>query len=99
MNTDGQTQTLALTSNWLDSDTNGAATTSNHTGFLTGSYQYYPYTCNWWTYPVYVQSPERPIKLTLSEIDRLRKAAKADKALKSILAKFTEQIEITVDFE
>ena len=52
-----------------------------------------------WAYPVYVSSPTRPIKLTLSEIDRLRKAAKADDKLKTILAKFTSQIEITVDFE
>jgi hypothetical protein len=52
-----------------------------------------------WSYPVYVTSPSRPIKLKLSEIERLRKAARADKALKDILAKFTHQIEITVDFD
>jgi hypothetical protein len=44
-------------------------------------------------------SPARPIKLTLSEVERLRKAAKADPKVKEILAKFTSQIEITVDFE
>jgi hypothetical protein len=35
----------------------------------------------------------------MSEIERLRKAAKADEKLKAILQKFTAQIEITVDFE
>lgn len=52
-----------------------------------------------WTYPVYVDSPARPIKLALSEVERLRKTAKADPKLKEILMKFTSQIEITVDFE
>ena len=55
---------------------------------------YYPYY-----YPVYQALPSRPIKLALSEIERLRKAARADEKLKSILAKFTDLIEITVDFE
>lgn len=106
---------LALNQNWLDNANiqsgasmqnaqcvGGAITDSSYgAGYgLTGGcvpsygYQYYG-----WTYPVYVNTVARPIKLTLSDIDRLRKAAKADKALKAILAKFTDQIEITVDFE
>jgi hypothetical protein len=35
----------------------------------------------------------------MSEVERLRRAAKADDKLKAILQKFTGQIEITVDFE
>lgn len=97
---------LALNQNWLDNATGGsvqaqcvggAVTYGGSAGSgLTGScVPYYSY----WTYPVYVNTVARPIKLALSEIDRLRKAAKADKALKAILAKFTDQIEIIVDFE
>lgn len=63
--------------------------------------QWYPtgYIYPYWSYPVYISSPARPIKLTLSEVDRLRKAARTDAKLKAILSKFTDQIEITVDFE
>ena len=103
------TEMLALNKNWLDELQSGGLSqnpnmtlTMNITDQLSvtsGCYQtgqtwYYP-----WTHPVYITSPLRPIKLTLSEIDRLRKAAKADDKLKAILAKFTNQIEITVDFE
>jgi hypothetical protein len=58
------------------------------------------YTNYWWPYyPVYTTSPARPIKLKMSEVERLRKAAKDDPKLKAILNKFTEQIEIEVDFD
>lgn len=97
---------VALNSNWLDTQTvanvtNACITTGDYVPIQTtltiGGTYYWPY--QQWSYPVYVSSPSRPIKLTLSEIERLRKAARADKALKSILSKFTDQIEITVDFE
>jgi len=54
---------------------------------------------NPWTYPVYISSPSRPIKLTLREVDRLRQAAQTDAALKAILEKFTPQIEVAISFE
>lgn len=52
-------------------------------------------------YPSYTYVSSYPIKvrLALSEIERLRKAAKADDKIKAILAKFTNHIEIAVDFE
>lgn len=55
-----------------------------------------------WTYPittsnwVYAHPPK--IRLTLTEVQRLRKAAKKDEALKETLRKFTPHIEIEVDF-
>lgn len=96
---------MACNSAWLDqvqttlTTTNGAAgggAASNTTDYYCQSFQtvYWPYY-----YPVYQTSPARPIKLTLSEVERLRKAAKADDKLKAILSKFTGQIEITVDFD
>lgn len=66
----------------------GSYTSSN---CLTG--QYYP---NWYYYTT--PSLAR-IRLTLSEVDRLRKAAKADAKIKAILSKFTHVIELVVDFE
>ena len=96
---DTQTITgLAVNSSWLDSEmmTAGDVTSNSMTlGSVTFGYQY-PY----WTYPVYVSSPAaRPIRLTMSEIEKLRKVARADKAVRDILEKFTNLIEITVDLK
>ena len=86
--------TMAATSGWLDSNAGGAATTGG-CGSLSSItvWQFWPYY-----YPVY-ESPARPIKLTLADVERLRKAAKADEKLKAILQKFTNLIEITVAFD
>lgn len=84
---------MALTDTWLDA----TAVTLTTGGYMPTSNLVWP-PCQTLVYSTY-PSPARPIKLTLSEIDRLRKSARADKALKAILAKFTDQIEITVDFE
>lgn len=91
-----------LAEQWLncaDSDSVGMTTTgliqqlsTTNCNCLTN--YYYPYT-----YTTYVTEPARPIKLTLLEIERLRKAAKADEALKAILKRFTSQIEVIVDLE
>ena len=85
-------QTLACNANWLDNNT---ATTTVSGCFDSGSNNLY-----WtgWTYPVYYPTPSRPIKLGMSEVDYLRRLARSDDKLKSILKKFTDQIEITVDF-
>ncbi len=64
-------------------------------GNVGNCYHSYPLTTYMPTYTFY--EPAKPIKLTLAEVDRLRKAAKADTALKSILQKFTSQIEIIVE--
>lgn len=50
----------------------------------------------WYCYPV---TDHRPIKLGLSEVEKLRSAAKRDAKLKKILEKFTDQIEVVVDFK
>jgi hypothetical protein len=41
---------------------------------------------------------DRKITLKMSEIDKLRKAAKENKDLKDILNKFTPLIEVEIDF-
>ena len=76
----------ALTNDWL----NGNVTNTSLT-----------YT-NWWpwySYPIYVPAERRPIRLSLPEIEKLRAAARKDKAIRGILEKFTDHIEIAVDFE
>jgi hypothetical protein len=91
--------TLAVSNNWLDGDTtsSGVVTTmtSGGTGLCSGItyYKTYP-SYYYWTTPA-----PRPIRLAMSEVERLRKAAKADEKLKAILAKFTSQIEVIVDFD
>lgn len=96
----GGAATLALNNNWLDTVTAGGGVGSASAGHYQTSNCidnfYVPYTH--WSYPVYI-STARPIKLTLSEVDRLRKLARTDKALKSTLEKFTPLIEVTVDFD
>jgi hypothetical protein len=105
--TDNTIQALGLNSG-LASNTGGNGGGYGGLGTASGTIAYgsgtavYDSTCLWypsWSYPVYVTSPARPIKLTLSEIDKLRKMAKGDKAIQAILEKFTDQIEIAVDFK
>ncbi len=101
--------TLACSNNWLDAAPQAGMTNASHTGgttlavgqaFLGQSTNCIDYGYHHWPYyNLTVTSPARPIKLLLSEVERLRKAAKADEKLKAILQKFTSQIEITVDFE
>lgn len=95
--------TLAVTSEWLNA--NGSTAGSLVGGTTTNcNLPWNPTPVQWpyWGWPTYYYSysgPSRPIKLTLSEVERLRAAAKRDAKLKAILAKFTDLIEITVDFE
>jgi hypothetical protein len=98
---------IALSANWLDSAQNCTdqltggnlqSMTLTTTGYCQ-PYTNFPYYYNGYSYPVYIASPARPIKLTLSEVERLRKFAKADEKVKAILMKFTDLIEVTVDFE
>lgn len=94
----GQT-TLTLTNNWLDSTTtllNINAPLATSFGFPVSN-TWYPYIQP--TYSTWVYSRPEKITLKLSEIGRLRSAAKKDRALRSILEKFTGHIEIEVDFE
>lgn len=50
------------------------------------------------TQTITVEREVRPIKLSMSEVERLRVAAKKDKDLKATLEKFTAHIEVVVDF-
>jgi len=100
METSGGNSLMACNAEWLNTSvmlTNtgdgagGSITTSNCLDVTTGWYTpYYYHVCH--------TSPARPIKLTLTEIEVLRKLAKHHAKIKAILQKFTEQIEITVDF-
>lgn len=96
------TKAFGLADGWLNANmtaqVSGQTTWAGNLGTL-GHYGDYR-GCYWypWITPV-TTTTVRPIKLTLSEIERLRDAARADEKIKAILAKFTSQIEITVDFE
>jgi hypothetical protein len=46
----------------------------------------------------WINPDSRRIRLKLSEVERLREAAREDEALKAVLQKFTGHIEIEVDF-
>lgn len=96
--------TLTLTSNWLDASYQATATNASNIsvfsnancGYVWGDY-WYPY------YRPIIQTittvDHRPIRLTMSEVERLRVAAKKDKDLKATLEKFTDLIEVVVDFK
>src|SRR5512146_225287 len=98
---------VALNSQWLDSTlplqgtftAQGSSTLGiNTTNCVNTNLTYWPnYQPGIWWYPY--EGPARPIRLGLSEIARLKAAAKRDAKLKAILAKFTDLIEVAVDFE
>jgi hypothetical protein len=83
---------VGLNANWLDST---SATSNTVSGDCASSI----ITCApyWYSWPYYGVS--RPIKLGMSEVEYLRGMAKKNKKLRAILGKFTESIEIIVDFD
>ena len=96
------TKTLALHPDWLDG---GEVTVSADNALLSNGaqsvnlvsgnaidYGLDQYPTQW-----YYTTPTK-IRLTLTEVQKLRAAAKKDKALKEALRKFTPHIEIEVDF-
>jgi len=110
----GAATSLALNANWLDTGTaTGGFVPTTATGTVGQSLTIGDTFGGWsrnrryndynWVYPyqsVYVSpsSDPRPIKLTLTEVEHLRKRAKGDQKLRKTLQKFTDLIEITVDF-
>lgn len=103
-----QTQTFSVSENWLDTNTTNTAVGTtiypigDHVNTQVTVWPIVP--INPWYYPVpsyctVYSGPAKPIKLGLSEVERLRAAAKRDAKLKKILEKFTDLIEVTVDFE
>jgi hypothetical protein len=102
-----QSQTLALSNNWLDTSITPTATNASNTAIFNTSNSGYCYGDYWYPYyqPIYYPYPSvtltttaRPVKLTMREVERLRVAAKKDKELKTTLEKFTDHIEVIVDF-
>lgn len=95
--------TLALNTNWTTADvtvtnaSNSAALSNASYGYFWGSY-WYPYYSPLYVGPMVEYRDRRPIRLTMSEVERLRVAAKKDKQLRETLEKFTEHIEVIVDF-
>lgn len=95
-----QVQTLALSAGWLNdknpaNDSGGTLTTNYCAAYQSGT-AWYP---NTWYYTWPQTYTPRPIRLGLSEVEKLRQAAKRDAKLKAILEKFTDQIEVVVDFK
>jgi hypothetical protein len=101
------TTTLALSANWTTAPVT-LTNSGNAAVFNAGDYSinssptfgwcYHDY---WYPYyrPIVVEHQDhRPIRLTMSEVERLRVAAKKDKDLKKTLEKFTDHIEVIVDF-
>lgn len=97
---------MALTSNWLHAEdtfaanasgSGGASVTTNGLYQTLAGVQWYGYPNYTYPYVQTVTEPAKPIKLTFSEVERLRKAARSDKALRDVLQKFTPQIEVVVE--
>jgi hypothetical protein len=84
-------QMMAVNNSWLDSniDNSWGQPLTTSCAPITNYPIYYYYST------MYVA---KPIRLTMSEVESLRKVAKSDSKLKDILAKFTSQIEVIVDF-
>jgi len=95
LNNDWLNATPTVATNYLDSTSGEVVNGSTTTFGCTADWWTYP----WYTYPVYVSGPARPIKLKMSEVEFLRTKAQKDAKLRKILAKFTDQIEVTVDFD
>jgi hypothetical protein len=90
--------TVALGSDRPDSTTNAVQVSNN----LAGEYYAGGWTWHGWHYP-YLYVPTfvtgtAKIRLRLSEVERLREAARTDEALRTTLNKFTPHIEVEVDF-
>jgi hypothetical protein len=87
----GGIATTAAPADWLDRS-NPTVDVLN-IGNSSSSAAWVPYSNTWHTY-----TEPRKIRLKLSEVERLREAAREDEALKAVLQKFTGHIEIEVDF-
>ena len=94
---------LSLSPNWttmpvtVTNAGNVALLANANYGFHWNGY-WYPYYCVHYHGPWIEYRDRRPIRLTMDEVERLRAAAKKDAALKDTLEKFTDHIEVIVDF-
>ncbi len=92
-------QNFALTTSWLDQTAGDTSAT-----FTGDSIVNHTYTINGWCEPWYYTPwttiyRDAEITLKMSEVERLRMAAREDKKLKKILEKFTPYIKVVVDFD
>lgn len=93
MDTGTEVQSLALDNDWLTT-TGGSETFTNFHNTV------YPWYYNPWPYQTITTTwPSTEIVLKMSEVERLRVAAKDDKKVKKILEKFTHLIRVEVDFD
>lgn len=104
MTTAVASNTLALAGDWLNasntvqlsSNLSGGNAAGYSSGYCVGDY-WYPYLQPIYR-PTYVLSGQPKLRLKLSEVERLREAARGDEALRATLNKFTPYIEVEVDF-
>lgn len=73
----------------------GNTTAAMYGPFWTNDY-WHPYG---YCYPSFPTVEHKPIKLSLAEVETLKRAAKQDAKLRDVLAKFTGQIEVVVEFK
>ena len=97
-------ETTSLPTNWLDCNTVSATNTFVPDGDITtGTYTvpWTDYSTNY-IYPYYHHYAWWPsiekIRLTMSDVEKLRAAAKKDATLKKVLKKIGPHIEVEVDF-
>lgn len=96
-----ETQTLTVSTNWLDTNVPTQLTNGEWSGdtIRNDTVKYYNTTTSWYPYVVYGNYTYLPkIQLKLSEIEKLRELAKENSDIKEILNKFTAYIEVVVDF-
>ena len=93
------TQMMRLTNNWLDTSTEtvGWSTTTTNVAYCGRCYGYGCTCYHWLPAQTFYVNPTK-VRLTMSDVEALRAAAKRDKALREALRKFTPHIEVEVDF-
>jgi len=88
-------QPLCFSIEASDSVSSASLTTSYNptetTHYVTPAYSYYYHDTYWWP-------TLQKVRLKMSEVETLRRAAKKDKALKKVLEKIGPHIEVEVDF-
>ena len=103
-----EAQTVTLAADWLEESSDVTAppmTTTVTSGLcISGNAVTGNTTVDWghyWAQPTYwnvsYTTPTK-IRLKMSEVEKLRAAAKRDKALREVLEKFGPHIEVEVDF-
>lgn len=91
--------TVYLATNWLDqtnTDERPVATSADLTVANNAGY-YSSWVSSSYCWPTYYTKYEK-IRLTLSDVEHLRKCAREDKKLKAALQKIAPHIEVEVDF-